>query len=261
LFFNFYHPINAVTTTTAAATDSTSGGILDPPTTANPLPPKIFEGSEETPDFKSKTISETASNERSAAINLLIKEVNYFIFIFKSDVHFVATFNNLLFFTFPKEINKLEKSIDVAANEMKELNHTLNSIIQYRKRLDDIETALVKKVLEDGKLLRDVEDHIKYMEIIEKELDTQEAMLLALNGRETLLGNKIEHDLDFYNDPSVLDSRDISFFAQRTGTFNVKTVIHPYDIVPLNQGQCFSPLSGVFTVPFHDIYHFYFTGI
>ncbi|EFX64194.1 hypothetical protein DAPPUDRAFT_305193 [Daphnia pulex] len=99
------------------------------------------------------------------------------------------------------------------------------------------------------------------MEIIEKDLNMKEAMLLALNGREILLGNKIKHDLNFYNDPSVLDSWNISFFAQRTGTFHVKTVIHPYDIVPLNQGQCFSSSSGVFTVPFHGIYHFYFTAL
>ncbi|EFX60623.1 hypothetical protein DAPPUDRAFT_342356 [Daphnia pulex] len=144
---------------------------------------------------------------------------------------------------------------------MNELNHTLNSIIQYRKRLDAIATDLEKKVFEDGKLLRDVEDQIKQMDIIEKELDIKEAMLLALNGRETLLGNKIEHDLNFYNDPSVLDSWNISFFAQRNGTFNIKTVIHPFDIVPLNQGQCFSPSSGVFTVPFHGIYHFYFAAL
>jgi hypothetical protein len=144
---------------------------------------------------------------------------------------------------------------------MKEFNHTLNSIIQYRKRLDAISTDLEKKVQEDAKLLLEVEELIENMKIIEKELNMKEALLLALNGRETLLGNKIDPDLNFYNDPSVLDSWNISFFAQHTGTFNVKTVIHPYDIVPLNQGQCFSPLSGVFTVPFHGIYHFYFTGI
>ena len=141
------------------------------------------------------------------------------------------------------------------------MNHTLNSIIKYRKQLDAISTDLEKKVQEDAKLLREVEEQIENMGIIEKELNIKEAMLLALNGRETILSKKIEHDLNFYNDPSVLDSWNISFFAQHTGTFNVKTVIHPYDIVPLNQGQCFSSSSGVFTVPFHGIYHFYFTGI
>jgi hypothetical protein len=175
--------------------------------------------------------------------------------------YFVATFNNLLFFTYPKAVNELDKSINLAANDVNQLNQALNSIIQYRKQLDAIATGLETKVLEDGKLLKDVEDKINYMDIIETELDITEVMLLALNGRETLLGNKIEHDLNFYFDPSVLDSWNILFFAQRNGTFNIKTIIHPYDIVPLNQGQGFSPSSGVFTVPFHGIYHFFFTGI
>jgi hypothetical protein len=175
--------------------------------------------------------------------------------------YFVATFNNLLFFTYPKAVNELDKSINLAANDVNQLNQALNSIIQYRKQLDAIATGLETKVLEDGKLLKDVEDKINYMDVIETELDIAEVMLLALNGRETLLGNKIEHDLNFYFDPSVLDSWNISFFAQRNGTFNIKTIIHPYDIVPLNQGQGFSPSSGVFTVPFHGIYHFFFTGI
>ncbi|XP_046652040.1 uncharacterized protein LOC124342880 [Daphnia pulicaria] len=145
--------------------------------------------------------------------------------------------------TFIEEaVNELDKSINLAANDVNQLNQALNSIIQYRKQLDAIATGLETKVLEDGKLLKDVEDKINYMDIIETELDITEVMLLALNGRETLLGNKIEHDLNFYFDPSVLDSWNISFFAQRNG-------------------QGFSPSSGVFTVPFHGIYHFFFTGI
>ncbi|XP_046463000.1 uncharacterized protein LOC124209148 isoform X3 [Daphnia pulex] len=168
---------------------------------------------------------------------------------------------NLIMTFIEDAVNEFDKSINLAANKMNQVNQALNSIIQYRKQLDAISTGLETKVLEDGKLLKDVEDQIDYMDIIEKELDIKEAMLLALNGRETLLSNKIEHDLNLFFDPSVLDSWNISFFAQRNGTFNVKTIIHPYDIVPLNQGQGFSPSSGVFTVPFHGIYHFYFAAL
>lgn len=144
---------------------------------------------------------------------------------------------------------------------MNELNTTLDNMIQYGMQLDAFSTDLDKKVIEDRKLLGEVEDQITILKIIEKKLDMQETKLLVLDGRQALLENKIKQDLNFYNNPSVLDSRNISFFAQRNSTFNVKTVIHPYEILRVNEGQCFSPTTGAFTIPFNGIYHFYFTGI
>ncbi|EFX65301.1 hypothetical protein DAPPUDRAFT_264899 [Daphnia pulex] len=90
-----------VTTTTAAATDSTSGVILQSQSTAD----STENGSIENP--------------------------------------------NLIMTFIEENVNELEKFIDVAKNEMNELltmiiddefNHPLNSIIQYRKRLDAIAT-------------------------------------------------------------------------------------------------------------------------
>jgi predicted DNA-binding protein YlxM (UPF0122 family) len=71
-------------------------------------------------------------------------------------------------------------SIEKAETALNELNHTLDHLIDYRFKLNHIETEIDDKIFQGEKLLREVEDKISSLRIIEKELDVKEKDLLVL---------------------------------------------------------------------------------
>jgi hypothetical protein len=165
------------------------------------------------------------------------------------------------------------------------LIHRLDHLIDYRLKLNKMEAEIDDQIFQGEKSLREVEDKISSLRIIEKELDVKEKDLLVLEGQQVLLQQKIDENLKFYNSPAVIpEISKISFFAQRNSSFHHKmyflvessdqnwrhlsckwydhlpTYIRPYEIISLNEGRCFDANSGIFKAPFDGIYHFYFTG-
>ncbi len=163
--------------------------------------------------------------------------------------------------------------------------HRLDHLIDYRLKLNKMEAEIDDQIFQGEKSLREVEDKISSLRIIEKELDVKEKDLLVLEGQQVLLQQKIDENLKFYNSPAVIpEISKISFFAQRNSSFHHKmyflvessdqnwrhlsckwydhlpTYIRPYEIISLNEGRCFDANSGIFKAPFDGIYHFYFTG-
>ena len=94
-------------------------------------------------------------------------------------------------------MQELENSIEKAETALNELNHTLDHLIDYRFKLNIIETEIDDKIFQGEKSLREVENKISSLRIIEKELDVNEKDLLVLEGQEVLLQQIKDENLKF----------------------------------------------------------------
>ena len=94
-------------------------------------------------------------------------------------------------------MQEFENSIEKAETALNELNHTLDHLIDYRFKLNIIETEIDDKIFQGEKSLREVENKISSLRIIEKELDVNEKDLLVLEGQEVLLQQIKDENLKF----------------------------------------------------------------
>ena len=94
-------------------------------------------------------------------------------------------------------MQELENCIEKAETALNELNHTLDHLIDYRFKLNIIETEIDDKIFQGEKSLREVENKISSLRIIEKELDVNEKDLLVLEGQEVLLQQIKDENLKF----------------------------------------------------------------
>jgi hypothetical protein len=176
-----------------------------------------------------------------------------------------------------KKVQEIQMSADKAEKELNQLSLKMDDLIATRFKVNDIVANVDAADFQETNMLREVENTMLSLKIIEKELDIKEHGLMLLNGQQTLLEHKIEEDL------KLNKSSTVAFFAQRNNgfqktrhpsviihpfeiigvrsiSFHLAAIIHPFEIVSLNEGQCFNGTSGIFTAPFNGIYHFFFTG-
>jgi hypothetical protein len=174
-------------------------------------------------------------------------------------------------------VQEIQKVAEKAEKELNQLSLKFDDQIVTRMKLNDIEGNVDAAVFQEKSMLREVENTMLSLKIIEKELDIKEHGLMLLKGQQTLLEHKIEEDL------KLNKSSTVAFFAQRNNGFqktrhpsiiihpfeiiglrtislHLAAIIHPFEIISLNEGQCFNGTSGIFTAPFNGIYHFFFTG-
>ena len=174
-------------------------------------------------------------------------------------------------------MQEIQKSADKAEKELNQLSLKMDDLIATRMKLNEIEANVDEKAFQEKSMLREVENTMLSLKIIEKELDIKEHGLMLLNGQQTLLEHKIEEDL------KLNKSSTVAFFAQRNHGYqktshpsviihpfeiigvrtisrHLAAIIHPFEIISLNEGQCFNGTSGIFTAAFNGIYHFFFTG-